>query len=248
MGAAGTADYEDETSDTAHARVAPRPGGRCWPIVVAGEGLAVWVLCVLQVLCVPPMGASDLMCLTGLSNSEQALARSCPIACVAAPCATLRSSIARLPAPAALAAPSTSTPGRPVIYLDRGHVPTVVRCRHRHIDTCPARRRRRGPIVSARQGRRQERADFTNFRSRAGVRRQSQPGHLDVLPPLPRLSLSLPTTTLTLGPPALHHPVPCTLGHAATFSPLPPHPHPTLRANTPISQSPLAYSLSPMTS
>jgi hypothetical protein len=135
-----------------------------------------------------------------------------------------------------------------LIYLDRGHVPTVVRCRHRHIDTCPARRRRRGPIVSARQGRRQERADFTNFRSRAGVRRQSQPGHLDVLPPLPRLSLSLPTTTLTLGPPALHHPVPCTLGHAATFSPLPPHPHPTLRANTPISQSPLAYSLSPMTS
>jgi hypothetical protein len=89
MGAAGTAGYEDETSDTAHARVAPRPGGRCWPIVVAGEGLAVRVLCVLQVLCVPQTGASDLMCLTGLSNSEQALARSCAVACVAAPCATL---------------------------------------------------------------------------------------------------------------------------------------------------------------
>jgi hypothetical protein len=47
------------------------------------------------------------------------------------------------------------------------------RCRYRHIDTCRARRRRRGPIVSARQGRRQEGADFTIFRSRACAARAS---------------------------------------------------------------------------
>jgi hypothetical protein len=69
---------------TRHMRESHRvPGGAAglsWLQVRAG---AVRVLCVLQVLCVPQMGASDLMCLTGLSNasasasasaSEQALA------------------------------------------------------------------------------------------------------------------------------------------------------------------------------
>jgi hypothetical protein len=134
------------------------------------------------------------------------------------------------------------------IYLDTSRQRSCTsRCRYRHIDTCLARRRRRGPIVSTRQGRRQEGGDFTNFRSRAGGR----------APPEPARTLGrFASTPSTLAITAYHHPhprsprtsPPCTLGHAATFSPLPPHPHPTLRASTPISQSLLAYSLSPMTS